>query len=165
MALKRATFITYGKDDACVQTKEFIEGSGVVLDIRNLDEKPFSYDELSHLIGHLSLSHFVNANSPAYEKRKLDQEMPSRAELIKMMVEDHSLLRRPIIQTPRLITVGCDHQKISEMLQLSQNGDNQDDRQQQNSNAGNARSQGQNQQQQNRRERRRQQHSQSGNSR
>lgn len=166
MALKRATFITYGKDEACAGTREFIEGSGVTLDIRNLDEKPFSYDELNDLIGHLSLSHFVNSGSPAYEKQKLDQEMPSREEVIKMMVEDHSLLRRPIIQTSRLLTVGCDHQKISEMLQISQNGDNSEDRQQ-NGNAGNNRSQQhqQHQQQSNRRDRRRQQHAQSGNNR
>jgi len=129
MALKRATFITYGKDDACTSTKEFIEGSGVTLDIRNLDEKPFTHTELANLVGYLSLSHFLNTASPAFSKNHLDEKLPSRSQVIQMMVDDHTLLRRPIIQTARLITVGCDHQKISEMLQISQNGDGTEENQ------------------------------------
>ena len=166
MALQRATFITYGNDEACASTKEFIEGSGIILDVRNLDEKPFTYDELSHLIGYLSLSHFLNAASPAYSKQNLDKELPPRREVLRMMVEDHTLLRRPIIQAARLITVGCDHQKISEMLQISNNnnGDSGGD-ERSHSTAGNNRSQQQHHQQQqqqhgnSRRDRRRQQHS------
>jgi len=163
MALKRATFITYGKDEACAGTKEFIEGAGIILDIRNLDEKPFTEGELRQLIGHLSISHFLNANSPAFAKRKFDEEIPSRAEVVKAMVEDHTLIRRPIIQTSRLLTVGCDHQKISEMLQISQNnGDNEQnqttDGNRRNQQGGNVR----HQQSGGNRRQRRQQHAQSG---
>jgi arsenate reductase-like glutaredoxin family protein len=121
MALKQAKFLSYGNDESCLEIKKFLEDAGVIVEVRDIEKKPLSEDELWAIMGHLDASHFLNPASDSFEKHKLAESEPSRAELIKMVVEDHTLLRRPIIRTARLLTVGCDKQKISEMLKL--NGD------------------------------------------
>jgi len=119
MAPKRATFISWGSDASCVETKKFIEESGVLLTIRDLSKDPLTKDELSFLIGYLDISHFLDRNSKAYADNKLDKSLPPRKEVIEMMANDYTLIRRPIIRSARLITIGCDKKKISQMLQLN----------------------------------------------
>ncbi len=128
MALKRATFFTYGDDQQTNDTREFIEKSGVILDVRDMERKPLNERELFLMLGFLDLRHFLNPMSKSYEKHGLDNALPSREELLKLIVADNTLLRRPIIKTPRLLTVGNDRVKISEMLQIDVNGNNGDDK-------------------------------------
>lgn len=124
MALKRAKFYTYGEDTLCEEIKKYIEEAGIVLDVRDLAKDPFTRDELTKLIGFLDIKHFLNTTAKEYKTHNLDKQLPEREELIKILSEEPSLVRRPIIQNTRLITVGCDRRKISEMLQLSMNGSN-----------------------------------------
>ncbi len=126
MAPRRAKFISYGTDQQCDETRRFIEEAGVLLDVREIDKSPLTVRELENLIGHLNVSHFLNTVAASYTKHGLDKKLPDRQDLIKLMVEDHTLLRRPIIKAARLITVGCDKKKISQMLQLNSNGDAQE---------------------------------------
>lgn len=124
MAPKRATFLTYGNDEASSEMKKFIEEAGVLLNVRDIEKDPLSERELRTLIGYLQVDHFLNRLSPAYEEFKLDKmENPSRDEVIKLMAKDHTLIRRPIVISTRLKTIGCDKKKIAEMLQIGLNGE------------------------------------------
>lgn len=127
MPPKRATFITFGTDEQCNDTRRFIENAGVDLDIRDLDKRPLSEDEVNRLISHFPPEYFLNPGSRSFVKHGLDKGLPDRDELVKLIAQDHTLLRRPIIKTNRLFTVGCDRRRISEMLQISANGRPGDD--------------------------------------
>ncbi|HWR83386.1 MAG TPA: ArsC/Spx/MgsR family protein [Candidatus Deferrimicrobium sp.] len=127
MAPKRAQYLTYGEDDICAETRKFIEGAGVLLDVRDMSKHPLSEYELSTLIGHMEITHFLNPLSDSYEKFRLDKHLPSREDIIRLMAKDHTLIRRPIIRAARLITVGCDKRKISEMLQIGPDGQKLED--------------------------------------
>lgn len=129
MAQKRATFITYGGDEACAEIKRFIEGAGVDLEYRDLLNKPFTEDEVTKLLGNWDINMFLNPASESYQNLKLDEQMPPRPELIKLIATDPTLLRRPIIRNARLWTIGCDKKRISEMLQISMNGKPSEDEQ------------------------------------
>ena len=126
MALKLAKFMTYGNDEKCVEIKKFIEDAGVAVDYRDIEKKPLTEAELWGMLGHLEASHFLNPASDSFQKYQLAENLPERDKLIKMIAEDHTLLRRPIIKTARLLTVGCDKQKITEMLRLNGDGNNRD---------------------------------------
>lgn len=126
MPQKRARYITHGCDEECAEIRSFIEEAGVLLDFRDLGKDPMSKDEISMLLGHLNLSHFVNPMSPSFEKLGFDRGLPDREEVLEAIANDNTLLKRPIILTARLITVGNDRKKIAEMLQLSSNGTPQD---------------------------------------
>jgi arsenate reductase-like glutaredoxin family protein len=127
MAPKRATFISYGNDDTCAETRRFIENAGIVLEVRDLLKHPFTEDEVFRLIGNWDIQMFLNPVSEAYHKLKLDEQMPARHEIIKLIASDPTLLRRPIIRNARLMTIGCDRRRIAEMLQISMNGKGNDE--------------------------------------
>lgn len=127
MAPKRATFISYGTDDKCLETRRFIENAGIDLEVRDLLKKPFTEDEAFRLLGNWDLMVFLNPASEAFEKHGLDQKMPDRHEVARLIAADPTLLRRPIIKNSRLMTIGCDKRKIAEMLQISMNGKSGDD--------------------------------------
>ncbi len=116
MAPRRATFLSYGIDPACMETKKFIEESGVVLTVRDLSKDPLSVEYLTDMIGYLDINHFLNSTSEVYSKLGLDKEKLSRREIIEMMSKNHTLIKRPIVRSARLITIGCDQKKISQML-------------------------------------------------
>jgi arsenate reductase-like glutaredoxin family protein len=122
MAPKRALYYSYGEDEKCAATRKYMEESGVILQSRDLSKNPLSERELTMLLGHLKLDHFLNSSSPGYIENKLDSTQPDRSEVIKMMVADHTMIRRPIVKVGRLVIVGCDQSKISEMLQIGNNG-------------------------------------------
>ena len=126
MAPKRATFFSYGSDEKTSETRKYIEGAGVLLDVRDISKNPLTEEELAALIGYLDIRHFLNNLSESYTKHNLDQRSMARKDIIKLMAGDYTLIRRPIIRTTRLLTVGCDRKKISEMLQISDNGSQPD---------------------------------------
>lgn len=123
MPQKTATFITCGTGEHCDDMRRFIEDAGIRLTIRNLKESPFSVRELDQLFGHNPLTYFIDPASEEYTRHGLDRQMPERDDLLKLMSETPGLLRVPIIKTIRLITVGCNKERIAEMLQISRNGD------------------------------------------
>lgn len=124
MGLKRALIFTYGNDDVCTETKKFIEDAGVLLQIRDIEKDPLSVNELSDLIGHIDITHFLNTFSNSYTKHRLDKNLPPRDKIYELMSKDHTLIRHPIVKSTRLMTVGCNLKKIAEMLQINFNGNN-----------------------------------------
>jgi arsenate reductase-like glutaredoxin family protein len=118
----RATYLTWGEDQQSDETRKFIEDAGVLLTVRDIGERPLTEHELDSLIKHMDPRHFLNVMSEAYTKHGLEKAMPERHELLKLMAEDHTLLRRPIIYTARLVTVGSDRNALTHMLQISANG-------------------------------------------
>ena len=123
MAPKRAKFYSYGTDEHCLETRRFIENAGVLLDVRDIEAQPLSEDEINTLFGNLNLKHFLNTLSDGYAKNDLDKATPPREQVIKLMAEDYTLIRRPIIKSTRLITVGCDKERIAEMLHIGPDGE------------------------------------------
>lgn len=125
MAPKRAKLYSYGDDARCDEVRKFIEDAGILLDIHDMSEKPLSRAELSDLIGNLNIEHFINNLSDSYAKNNLGEGRPDREKVLDLMAEDHTLIRRPIVVSSRLLTIGCDKRKIADMLQInaSDNGD------------------------------------------
>ena len=119
MEPKHAIYLTYGNDEGCAETRKFLEEAGVVLNIRDLEKNPMSPYELMGILGHLDAKHFINPLSESFAKHNLGERIPPREQLVELIAQDITLLKRPIIKTTRLLTVGCDTDKISEMLRLN----------------------------------------------
>jgi len=121
--LKRVKLYTDPGDPLCSEAKTFLEEQEVLLQIHDIKQDPLSSMQISKLIRHFDLRHFLNEASHSYKKNKLDKLLPNREEVIELMAKDNELLRKPIIVAGRLMTVGCNRDKIIEMLQLKDNGD------------------------------------------
>jgi len=122
MPQKQATFMSYGMDEQCAEIRKFIEDAGVRLVVRDLKTNPLSFEELDRMFGYNSLINFLNPLSKDFAKLGLENGLPERRELLKMMAEHPGIVRVPIIRNARLLTVGCDRKVISAMLQISPNG-------------------------------------------
>ena len=121
MPSKRVLLLCYGNDAICEETRKFIEDTGALVNYRDLSKDPLSEHELKSLIGNLDITHFLNTLSESYTKNGLDKKLPPRQELFELIAKDYTLLRRPIVKASRLITIGFDRDKMSEMLQMSTN--------------------------------------------
>ncbi|MFZ5981313.1 MAG: arsenate reductase family protein [Candidatus Zixiibacteriota bacterium] len=124
MTLKHVKYVTYDENEQCLDIRRLIEENGIVLDVRDIKKDPLTEVELNALVGHFEISHFLNPFSDSYTKNGFDKKIPDRAELVKAILKDYTLLRRPIIRTARLFTIGCNKQAIVDMLQLNRNGKN-----------------------------------------
>ena len=122
--LKRVTLYTDPQNTQCDEVKSFLEEQDIRLHIRDIKTEPLARPEISMLLRHFDLRHFLNAESRLYKKNKLDKSVPGRDEIIDMIATDNELLRVPIIVSGRLMTVGCNREKIVEMLQIKNNGHN-----------------------------------------
>ena len=79
------------------------------------------------MIRHLNLRHFINADSKVLKKSGLEDNNLDRDEVFQLMADDNDLLRKPIVVAGRLMTVGCNIDKIKEMLQIKSNGSDPSD--------------------------------------
>jgi len=122
MTLKKVKYITYDENEQCAEIRKFIESAGIVLEVRDITKKPLTQREIAELLSHFDIAHFLNPLSKTFKKYGFDKHTPKKEEIIKGILEDYTLLRRPIISSARLFTIGCNKKAIAEMLQISQNG-------------------------------------------
>jgi arsenate reductase-like glutaredoxin family protein len=122
MMLKRVDFYAYPDDPSCEEVRQFLKSQELDIHVRDLKTRPLGVEELTKLMRHFETKHFVNISSKAFKKHQLDQGLPPRPELINLIATDNDLLKKPIIVAGRLMTVGCNRQKIMEMLQIKSNG-------------------------------------------
>lgn len=122
--LKEVLIYIDSKDRQCDEIKDYLEQQEVHLLIRDIKEKPLKSSEVSDILKHYDLGNFLNTESKLYKKNKLDKSMPTRKEVIKLIASDNELLRLPIIVYGRLMTVGCNQDKVSEMIMVRNNGNN-----------------------------------------
>ena len=119
--------MSYGSDEKCEEIRKYIENAGYRLTVRDLSKYPLSVEELDHLFGHNPLFYFVNPASSEYTKLGLGDELPERRQMLELIAQNPGLLRRPIVKSTRLLTVGCNKDKIAEMLQINSNGEAPED--------------------------------------
>jgi len=110
------------KESQCGEIKDFLQQHEIILQIRDITVKPLERPEISKLLRNFELTHFLNPESRLYKKNKLDVSTPVREEVYDLIASDNNLLRVPIIVYGRLMTVGCNIDKVTEMLQLKNNG-------------------------------------------
>lgn len=117
--LKRAQMYCRKSNSSCEEAISFLEENGVLVSIRDMDKNPLTRKELHRILGYQNPKYYLDKTSPIYNKKKLDSRMPSREELLDMIVEHPELLRYPIIQSGRLMTIGVGKKQMVEMFQIA----------------------------------------------
>ena len=96
--------------------KAELSQKGVELDERDFFQDGFSEEELRALIGDRPVSGYFSYNSPSFRKMGLDRDQLSNDQLLKMMVEEPRLVRRPLIQIGDDLVVGTDKKAMSQVF-------------------------------------------------
>jgi regulatory protein spx len=113
---KKVILYADSKDAYFGDVKGYLEEQEVNLQVHNIGNSPLNQPEISSLVQHFNLQHFLNTKAKSYKKNKLDNSLPERQELIELIAKDNDLLIRPIIVYGRLTAVGYDRHAIKEML-------------------------------------------------
>ena len=81
---------------------------------RDFFKDEFSEEELRELLGDTPPSDIFSWRSPSARTLKLDRDEVSPDELIRLMVEQPRLIRRPLIRTGDRLFVGTDKTVMAE---------------------------------------------------
>jgi len=108
MAKTKIQFLQKPTCTTCRKAKEFLEKHGAELELRNLDTQRLTADELDKLIGDEIHTKFLNTRNELYRAQNMKDHPPSRAEMIKLMVEEPNLIRRPVVIRGSQIVLGYD---------------------------------------------------------
>ena len=89
---------------------------GAQLQERDLGKAPMSVEELEALIGDADIASFLNTRTALYRERKMKAKPPTKAEAIKLMVQDTNLIRRPIVMQGRTKVIGFDQEHLRALV-------------------------------------------------
>ena len=124
--LKRAQVYFRNPCPGAEETKNFLEEHGVLVIERDLSQKPFTRRELGAILGYHNPKYYLDSDSSAYKKKKLDKRIPSRDELLDLILEDQELLRNPIVLSGRLMAIGTNRRQLIDMFQIKVSGNGSD---------------------------------------
>lgn len=119
---KRARFYHRNPSPASDEAKGFLEENGVIVDYRDLDEKPLNKYELQVLVGYHNPRNYLNVTSAAYKEHKLDESLPALSELFDIIIENPDLLKNPVIISGRLMMFSTHRKQLIDMFQLKNPG-------------------------------------------
>ena len=84
------------------------------LDERDFFQDRFSEEELRRLIGGRAASEIFSWNSPSFKKLGLERDELGDDELIRLMLEEPRLIRRPLIQVGSDLVIGTDRRAMEQ---------------------------------------------------
>ena len=97
--------------------KAELSQGGIEFDERDFFAEPFTIDELRDTIGPRPVSDFFSWRSPSFRKLGLNRDELSDHKLLKLMVEEPRLIRRPLIMTAGGdLIVGTDKKAMADLV-------------------------------------------------
>ncbi len=92
-----------------------LDSRGVEYEIRDYFKQPFTVDELSSLLAGRNVRDFLSRRSKKFRELKLDTAQFTDRQLMELMVEDPTLIRRPLVVVGEQIIAGFDRREFEEI--------------------------------------------------
>lgn len=84
---------------------------------RDYARKPLTAEEVETIFGRDSIPSFLNTRHAVYKERGFAESLPSRAELIDLIISEPNLIRRPILRKGSKVVVGFDKDGIKSVIE------------------------------------------------
>ena len=94
--------------------KAWLSQADVNFEERDFFKDEFSEEELRKLLGNTPPADIFSWRSPSARTLKLDQDKVSSDELIRLMIKQPRLIRRPLIYTGDRLFAGTDKEAMAE---------------------------------------------------
>lgn len=110
--------LLYNSCTSCRKTESVLRESDVYFDKREYFKDRFTKDELAALLrdAGLSVSDVLSRRSRVYQERNLAESDLSDDEILDLMVEEPTLLRRPIVIGEDRVVVGHNEQELRDLI-------------------------------------------------
>lgn len=108
----------YSSCTSCRKTESVLRDSGAAYDARDYFKHRFSRDELAGILARANLTprDVLSKRSKVYKSRGEELETLGDDELLDLMIQEPTLLRRPLVLGPTGSIVGHDQAKLEEMI-------------------------------------------------
>jgi len=83
---------------------------------RDYSKKPLTVEEIETIFGDDPFEPFLNTRHAVYKERGFAAELPEPEELIKLIVNEPNLLRRPITRKGNQVVIGFDKDKLTMLM-------------------------------------------------
>ena len=93
-----------------------LTGSGVELKERDFFKDVFTEAELRELLGDTPAYEIFSWRSPSVKKMGLDKDSLGEDDLIRLMLEEPRLVRRPLVRKGARLVVGTDKRAMAELF-------------------------------------------------
>lgn len=118
--MKRLTLYTKSGCTSCTKARQFLLGAGVHYAERDIFKHPLTEAELRRIAKGRAMSELFSYRSPSVKALGLDGRELSEAEMIKHMLEEPRLIRRPLLANDESLIVGYDEAGMRALLQLQE---------------------------------------------
>lgn len=75
---------------------------------RDYAKKPLTAEEIETIFGDDPILLFLNTRHAVYKERGFAEKLPSLAGLIKLIIAEPNLIRRPIVRKGKAVVIGFD---------------------------------------------------------
>lgn len=112
------TAYLYNSCSSCRKSKDILEKSGVPFETRDFFRDRVSRAELTSVLAaaNLNPSDVFSTRSRVYRERGLDQQHLTDDDMIDLMVEEPTLIRRPLIVSGDRYVVGHNPPKLAQLI-------------------------------------------------
>ena len=83
---------------------------------RDFFKNPFTWDELLALLAGHSPGHIFSWKSPSFKATGLSGDTLDDAELLRLMLKEPRLIRRPLVQAGNRLIIGADWAALATLL-------------------------------------------------
>lgn len=84
---------------------------------RDYARKPLTAEEVETIFGKDPVPNFLNTRHAVYKERGFAESLPSRAEMINLIISEPNLIRRPILRKGSKVVVGFDKDGIKSLIE------------------------------------------------
>lgn len=112
------TALLYNSCTSCRKTEDVLKDADVEYEKREYFKDRFTVDELRSLLASVGLtaSDVISKRSRVYKERNLEKANLSDDEILELMVEEPTLLRRPIVINDGKVVVGHNEAKLHDLI-------------------------------------------------
>jgi arsenate reductase-like glutaredoxin family protein len=83
---------------------------------RDYAKQPLTNEEIDAIFGDDPIPPFLNTRHAVYKERGFAEKLPSRAELIPLIIAEPNLLRRPIVRKGKNVVIGFDKEALRALV-------------------------------------------------
>lgn len=112
------TALLYNSCTSCRKTEQVLKESGVEYERREFFKDRFTREELRSLLQSVNLTpaDVFSSRSRVYKDRNLGEAGLDEEQRLDLMVEEPTLLRRPIVISGDCVVVGHDETRLRELI-------------------------------------------------
>lgn len=93
-----------------------MQSNKVDFEEREYGKNPFTEKELREIIGDEPVENFLNTRTPLYRAKNMKQKPPSKDDVIRLMLKDANLLKRPVFIKGKKKLTGFNETQVKELL-------------------------------------------------